>query len=226
MNTQRYNATPPNDEPPLHKNWSNCADRPPNTLTPENILSYFCHPSNPFYDKISNNQELIMQGAPMGNLPLMVGIQYNLVHHCGPLYVISKVKRSSDSSISPLCYYYIMDGIVYQCPDIYTLFQSRLTQAVNPLREALLQASKFNQYVHLPFVLYSLICRFDVNKGYTWQFDIEPSKSAATENEEKEAKTKKAVHQDPTKVRGTQYQWRRADKILHMTLQKFPPDMV
>lgn len=65
--------------------------------------------------------------------------------------------------------------------------------------------------------------RFDVNKGYSWQFEVEPAKSVETEAEEKEKKSKKSMHQDPTKVRGTQYQWKRADKILQMTLQRYPP---
>ena len=137
---------PGSTEPLLHRSWSNPAERPPNGFTPENILIYFCHPSNPFYDMNSNNQQLIMQNHPLSELHLLNGVQYNFVHNCGPLYIICKYKRQA-SQISPLCYYYIMDGVVYQCPDVYTLMQSRLTQAVNPLKDALLQAAKFSRWV-------------------------------------------------------------------------------
>jgi hypothetical protein len=196
------------DSPLLHKSWHN-PGWPSNLLNVENIIHYFCDESNPFYDRQSDNQTLIMQGIPMDRLSKMNGIQFSLVHVCGPLFVIGKLKRASETNFTPICYYYCMDGTVYQCPDLYTFIQSRLAQTTNPLREALTQASKYS--------------RFDVNKGYTWEFDADASKSAETVEEEKEKKSKKSWYQDPNKVRSSQYQWKRADRILHMTLHRYPP---
>lgn len=83
----------------------------------------------------------------MDRLSKMNGIQFSLVHVCGPLFVIGKLKRASETNFTPICYYYCMDGTVYQCPDLYTFIQSRLAQTTNPLREALTQASKYSRYL-------------------------------------------------------------------------------
>lgn len=48
--------------------------------------------------------------------------------------------------VTPLAYYYIVNGTVYQCPDIYTYIQSKLISIVDPLRQALEQARNFNRY--------------------------------------------------------------------------------
>lgn len=39
--------------------------------------------------------------------------------------------------MTPLCYYYILDGNIYQAPDIYSVIQSRLASALKPLQNAL-----------------------------------------------------------------------------------------
>uniref|UniRef100_A0A7E4VLU2 Mediator of RNA polymerase II transcription subunit 6 n=1 Tax=Panagrellus redivivus TaxID=6233 RepID=A0A7E4VLU2_PANRE len=213
MNSSRgFNQQPPPvpDQPLLQRSWHN-PEFPANLINPDNAVMYFCHTANPFYDPTSDNQQLIMTGMPMDNLVQMIGIQFSLVHCCGPLYVIGKHKRISDSNVQPLCYYYIMEGIVYQCPDFFTLIESRLTQTANPLREALLQAGKY--------------AKFDVNKGYSWQFDVEPAKSSKTEKEESEKKAKKSF-QDPTKVRSTQYQVNRVEKLLGLMFKSFPPNAI
>lgn len=49
-------------------------------------------------------------------------------------------------SVTPLCYYYVVNGTVYQCPDIYTFVQSKLIGAVDPLRRALEQARQFSRF--------------------------------------------------------------------------------
>lgn len=138
----------PQDGPLIHKSWHN-PTWPPNVLNPDNIIIYFCDQSNPFYDSQSDNQQLIMQGLPMDRLSKMTGYQFSLVHTCGPLFVIGKYKRTNEFSVQPLCYYYVMDGTVYQCPDMYTFIQSRLAQTVNPLREALIQASKYSKLEYI-----------------------------------------------------------------------------
>lgn len=52
---------------------------------------------------------------------------------------------------------------------------------------------------------------------------MDASKSSDTIDEEKEKKAKKSWYQDPNKVRSTQYQSKRADKILQMTIHRYPP---
>lgn len=53
--------------------------------------------------------------------------------------------------VQPLCYYYVLNGVVYQAPDVYTLMQSRLVGVVDPLREALsktLESLRLGQQFH------------------------------------------------------------------------------
>lgn len=47
--------------------------------------------------------------------------------------------------VTPLCYYYIVNGTVYQCPDLYTFIQSKLIGIVHPLRQALETARQFSR---------------------------------------------------------------------------------
>uniref|UniRef100_A0A0R3S084 Mediator of RNA polymerase II transcription subunit 6 n=1 Tax=Elaeophora elaphi TaxID=1147741 RepID=A0A0R3S084_9BILA len=158
----------------LHQSFKN-PNWPPNFITPDNVLDYFCDPGNVFYDVSSCNQHIRMQNL---NRPLheclqsMQGIQYTVVGTFPPLYVIMKQRRNSPTNVTPLAYYYIVNGTVYQCPDIYTYVQSKLISIVDPLRQALEQARTFN--------------RFNIAKGYYWEFkdsNGETVKKAAEEDE-------------------------------------------
>ncbi|CAG9540179.1 unnamed protein product [Cercopithifilaria johnstoni] len=186
----------------LHQSFKN-PNWPPNFITPDNVLDYFCDPGNVFYDVSSCNQHIRMQNL---NRPLheclqsMQGIQYTVVGTFPPLYVIMKQRRNSPTNVTPLAYYYIVNGTVYQCPDIYTYVQSKLISIVDPLRQALEQAQNFN--------------RFNIAKGYYWEFKDSNGEiiKKATEEEEK-----------PQLTRSTFYQRTRTDQILRELFVKFPP---
>ncbi|VIO98270.1 Uncharacterized protein BM_BM6898 [Brugia malayi] len=186
----------------LHQSFKN-PNWPPNFITPDNVLDYFCDPGNVFYDVSSCNQHIRMQNL---NRPLheclqsMQGIQYTVVGTFPPLYVIMKQRRNSPTNVTPLAYYYIVNGTVYQCPDIYTYIQSKLISIVDPLRQALEQARNFN--------------RFNIAKGYYWEFKDSDGETVkkATEEEEK-----------PQLARSTFYQRTRTDQILRELFAKFPP---
>ncbi|KAL3985341.1 MED6 mediator subfamily complex component family protein [Acanthocheilonema viteae] len=186
----------------LHQSFKN-PNWPPNFITPDNVLDYFCDPGNVFYDVSSCNQHIRMQNL---NRPLheclqsMQGIQYTVVGTFPPLYVIMKQRRNSPTNVTPLAYYYIVNGTVYQCPDIYTYVQSKLISIVDPLRQALEQARNFN--------------RFNIAKGYYWEFKDSNGEvvKKAVEEEEK-----------PQLARSTFYQRTRTDQILRELFAKFPP---
>ena len=92
----------------------------------------------------------------------MKGIQYVLWSAQPPLFVICKQSRISEKtglfsgisiylfncigSVTPLAYYYIINGTVYQCPDILTYVQSRLVGAIEPLKKAFDQSLSFSRY--------------------------------------------------------------------------------
>jgi mediator of RNA polymerase II transcription subunit 6 len=63
-----------------------------------------------------------------------------------------------------------LNGIIYQAPDLYTNIQSRLVGAVEPLKKALQQTLEMS--------------RFNVTKGYYWDFKTEPAKQTKPMDEE------------------------------------------
>jgi mediator of RNA polymerase II transcription subunit 6 len=57
----------------------------------------------------------------------MTGTEYVLLHVQEPiLYVIRKQHRHSAQQATPLADYYIIAGVVYQAPDLSSVFSSRL----------------------------------------------------------------------------------------------------
>lgn len=48
-----------------------------------------------------------------------------------------------------MCYYYVLNSVVYQAPDIYALVQSRLVSVVDPLRDALGKTLDSLRFVNL-----------------------------------------------------------------------------
>lgn len=106
-------------------------------------------------------------------------------------------------SVQPLCYYYVLNGVVYQCPDMYTLVQNRLASAVDPLKNALNQSLEY--------------LRFNVAKGYSWEFKDPPAKRNTEEEEEK-----KEDEENPLQARSNIYQRTRTNQLLQILFEKFP----
>jgi mediator of RNA polymerase II transcription subunit 6 len=68
----------------------------------------------------------------------MIGVEYQLYMNQPPtLYVIRKVQRTSPKDVTPMCYYYILHGVVYQAPDLMSLVSSRLQMVSYYLEECL-----------------------------------------------------------------------------------------
>ena len=100
-------------------------------------------PPRQFYDRTCNNEQVKMQR----NLPpeqiahileRMVGVEYDLKHAdevppseagtAHSLYVIRKLQRSGPPPLEPSVQhlYYVLDGVVYEVPDLQALLSSRL----------------------------------------------------------------------------------------------------
>ena len=100
-------------------------------------------PPRQFYDRTCNNEQVKMQR----NLPpeqiaktleRMVGIEYGLDHAeevpsseagtAHSLYIIRRVQRSGPPPLQPSVQhlYYVLDGVVYEVPDLHALLSSRL----------------------------------------------------------------------------------------------------
>lgn len=125
-------------------------------LTIGNVLDYFAR--SDFYDVTSINEVLKMQNRTIDELdktdgisfrlsmvqqrngPTLYGesildpLQKNLVIHPG-FVVIDKILRE-DGHDSLLAKYYILDGCIFQAPDLYSILSVRMRAAMFHLQEA------------------------------------------------------------------------------------------
>ncbi|GAA48777.1 Mediator of RNA polymerase II transcription subunit 6 [Clonorchis sinensis] len=116
--------------------WSNPAWS--HLLCAANVLDYFCDLSNPFYDRQCNNEVIRMQRLSAEQLLCMTGVEFYLHHAQEPiLFIIRKQQRLTSTQVTPLAYYYIINGTVLQAPDLTTLLSSRLLTTVNSLNKIL-----------------------------------------------------------------------------------------
>uniref|UniRef100_A0A914MXB8 Mediator of RNA polymerase II transcription subunit 6 n=1 Tax=Meloidogyne incognita TaxID=6306 RepID=A0A914MXB8_MELIC len=196
-------------------------------ITIDTVMAYFCQRENPFFDVNSDNAFIMMQhqvaSGPQFDemLKKMEGIQYVLVQppSSPPLFVVRKQRRMSADKITPLCHYYVLDGTVYQAPDLYTFLHSKLIGIIDPLRNAFLEAIEMT--------------RFSSSKGYSWEFKTKPSKRVDEEEEEEmddnnylNNQKKDKDEEDSLTVRATPYQQLRTDMLLQELTTQFKFDQL
>lgn len=94
----------------------------------------------------------------------MTGTEYILLHVQEPiLYVIRKQHRHTPTDATPIADYYIIAGIVYQAPDLASVFNSRLLSTVHHLQAAFEETSSYSRY--------------HSSKGYSWDFSSNKSRN-------------------------------------------------
>lgn len=151
---------------PLRLSWHDSNWVP--HLNPSNILDYFCQKSNPFYDKLCNNEIAKMQRLSPDQMIMMTGIEFILLHVQEPiLYVIRKQERLGPDSTIPIVDYYILAGVVYQAPDLNSIIQSRVLNSALNLKSAL---DEFKE-----------LCSFNPSTGYSWTSDESEKASKSVE---------------------------------------------
>ncbi|GMS78415.1 hypothetical protein PENTCL1PPCAC_590 [Pristionchus entomophagus] len=209
---------------PLHTTFKN-PNFPANFINEHNVLEYFCNQDNIFYDMKSCNQVIAMQriDRPLEEcLQSMAGEQYVLHSSRPPLFVIMKQMRTiaqNRNFVTPLAYYYVINGTVYQAPDAYSLIQSRLLGAVAPLGQAFEQMLKFS--------------RFNVAKGYSWEFDSKPAGEGEEEGGDEDetqggggpSTSKKKTDDEGAYAveRSSAFQEQRTTNIMQLLFEQFPP---
>uniref|UniRef100_A0A1I7XPP5 Mediator of RNA polymerase II transcription subunit 6 n=1 Tax=Heterorhabditis bacteriophora TaxID=37862 RepID=A0A1I7XPP5_HETBA len=147
-----------------------------------------------------NAQRMLSGNAHAEQLLItMTGIQYVLWSAQPPLYVICKHRRNSSQNVTPLAYYYVINGTVYQAPDLHTFVQSRLLGAVEPLKSAFDQVIQFSRY--------------NVAKGYYWEFKEKP----ATNEDETQTEEEK-----PLQARSSHFQKTRTHMLMQNLFEQFP----
>lgn len=101
-------------------------------LTKDTVLHYFA--LSPFYDKNCNNERLKMQRLEMDRLKSMRGIEYEVLPNPNQgvtsLFLIRKQRRTGINMVKALGIYYVLDGTVYQAPNIHAMLTSRLVNTI------------------------------------------------------------------------------------------------
>ncbi|KAK4269289.1 hypothetical protein QN277_022469 [Acacia crassicarpa] len=102
------------------------------------VFDYFA--LSPFYDWTCNNEQLRMRSIhPLDPsvLSKMTGIEYMLSEVMEPhLFVIRKQKRDGPEKVTPMLAYYILDGSIYQAPQLGNVFAARIGRALYHIQKA------------------------------------------------------------------------------------------
>ncbi|ULT90460.1 hypothetical protein L3Y34_008654 [Caenorhabditis briggsae] len=182
---------------------------PANFINRDNVLDYFCNQGNVFYEMNSCNQQIKMQNITNRSvdecLRNMQGIQYVLWYSQPPLYIVCKQRRNNATNVSPIAYYYVINGSVHQAPDMHTLVQSRLLGALEPLRNAFGEVTNYSRY--------------NTAKGYYWEFKNKPSMK-----KKEEEKLKKEEDERKLEERSTNFQKARTMMLLNQLFTEMPAD--
>ncbi|XP_065183550.1 mediator of RNA polymerase II transcription subunit 6-like [Sycon ciliatum] len=187
-------------EKKLHLSWHDSAWIP--ILQPSNVLEYFSQRSNPFYDRTCNNEVVRMQRRELSTIKSMTGLEYELLHVQGNfLYIIRKQFRHSPTEVTPQANYYILNGVVYQAPDLHAVVNSRVFSALYHITKAFDEVSPR--------------ARYHPTSGYLWDFE-----HAQLEDYKK----KEASIERSTKESNVQHQC--VSMILNDVVKKFPPQVV
>lgn len=92
------------------------------------VFDYFA--LSPFYEWTCNNEQLRLRSIhPLdaSHLSKMTGTEYTLSEATEPhLFVIRKQKRDGPEKVTPMLTYYVLDGSIYQAPQLCNVFASRL----------------------------------------------------------------------------------------------------
>ncbi|GAB2225660.1 hypothetical protein Droror1_Dr00006462 [Drosera rotundifolia] len=108
------------------------------------VFDYFA--LSPFYDPTCNNEQLRMNNIhPLdeGHLSKMMGTEYILSEVMEPnLFVIRKQKRDPEKTIpAAMLTYYVLDGSIYQAPQLSNVFASRIGRSLYYISNAFSIAS-------------------------------------------------------------------------------------
>ncbi|KAG9456535.1 hypothetical protein H6P81_001043 [Aristolochia fimbriata] len=107
------------------------------------IFDYFA--LSPFYDWNCNNEQLRQRSVhplDLSHLSKMTGHEYNLNEVMEPhLFVIRKQKRDGPEKVTPLLTYYVLDGSIYQAPQLSNVFASRIARALYHISKAFTTAA-------------------------------------------------------------------------------------
>lgn len=107
------------------------------------VFDYFV--LSPFYDWTCNNEQLRMRSIhplDISQLTKMTGIEFMLSEVMEPhLFVFRKQKRDSPEKVTPMLTYYVLDGSIYQAPQLCSVFSARIGRALYHISKAFTTAA-------------------------------------------------------------------------------------
>ncbi|GFP83910.1 mediator of RNA polymerase ii transcription subunit 6 [Phtheirospermum japonicum] len=102
------------------------------------VFDYFA--LSPFYDYSCNNEQLRLRAIhplDISHLSKMTGMEFMLSEVLEPhLFVFRKQKRDGPEKVTPMLTYYILDGSIYQAPQLCNVFASRVGRALYHISKA------------------------------------------------------------------------------------------
>ncbi|ESQ47732.1 hypothetical protein EUTSA_v10021373mg [Eutrema salsugineum] len=102
------------------------------------VFDYFA--LSPFYDITCNNETLRRRSVhPLdhSHLSKMTGVEYIIAEATEPnLFVFRKQVRDGPEKVKPMLTYYILDGTIYQAPQLCSVFAARVGRAVYNISKA------------------------------------------------------------------------------------------
>ncbi|KAF7134666.1 hypothetical protein RHSIM_Rhsim08G0229500 [Rhododendron simsii] len=102
------------------------------------VFDYFA--LSPFYDFSCNNELLRMRSIhplDISHLSKMTGTEFMLSEVMEPhLFVFRKQKRDSPEKVTPMLTYYVLDGSIYQAPQLCNVFAARVGRALYHISKA------------------------------------------------------------------------------------------
>ncbi|CAH8361723.1 unnamed protein product [Eruca vesicaria subsp. sativa] len=102
------------------------------------VFDYFA--LSPFYDITCNNEILRRRSVhPLDHSQLskMTGLEYVISDATEPnLFVFRKQKRDGPEKVTPMLTYYILDGTIYQAPQLCSVFAARVGRTIYQISNA------------------------------------------------------------------------------------------
>ncbi|GLE11009.1 hypothetical protein PINS_up023301 [Pythium insidiosum] len=180
-------------------------------LNAQTVLHYFA--LSPFYDRSCNNERLKMQRLGLDQLKNMRGIEYELLPNLAKqlpqqLFLVQKQRRLGRTQVMPLAIYYVLDGTIYQAPNIHAMLTSRL--------------KKCSYRVNKAFHALAAGVRFSPTEGYAWDFSSEDKKEPVIPSEQLQLKLKQKYE----KMEKQRENSARVDTILIRLMKKHAPEIV
>lgn len=152
------NPSLPSKDNLLEKSW--CDSKWIPFINASNIMEYFSDRSNPFYDSRCNNEVIKMQRLNPDMIKQMKGMEYELIHAQDPiLFVVRRQNRVSTTEVVPEALYYVLAGVVYQAPDMWSVINSRLLNTCFALQKSLAElgsAARFHPSLGYVFDLHNV----------------------------------------------------------------------